>query len=776
MRDFSAAVLKDERQMLTSPFRIKKHDLEWLLPLSGGVAFLLSSDTRNMTERLHTNPPTISESSSVSNAGLFALALAPAGLYWWGWRHDDSYTRETALLSVRATIDSLLTTELIGAVARRERPAVDNASGHFATGNFWNSSFPSHHAAVAWSLASVIAERYPGWMTQLGSYGIATAVSLSRVSGRQHFPSDVAVGSALGFLTGRYVAHQNHERGSREPLLATANEAVASSAPSVTSGTGQQTPLQGSSYVPADSWVYPALDRLAALGLIPSQISGMRPWTRRECLRQAREAQQRLEDSDAGLADSVHSEARQLVNGLLAEFPEGPAAPSIVLDSTYVRNGVIAGPLLNDSYHFGQTWANDLGRPFGRGWNSDTGFITRAESGRLFVFVRGEYQHAPGAEPYSLKTRELIASLDDNPLQPAKLNTATNRFRTIEAYAGVRIGNFDISLGKQSLYWGPTYDAPFSFSNNAEPTKNLKISTVSPIRLPSILRYLGEVRAEAVLGKLGGQMYTWRPWFNGAKISFKLTENLEIGLTRWSVFWGVGHPETLGSLLNNLTSTNSPRGSAGIGSSDPGDRKAGFDFRYRVPGLRNWLTIYTDSYSDDDPSPLAAPRRAAINPGIYLSHLPGLPKLDFRVEAPATTPFNGDHGGTFLYYNDSYHMSNTNYGYLLGSPVGRDGRAAEAWSRYWFSARDKLQLGYRQFKGSAYFVPGGITQTDATLQDTFDLSKNLYATVSLQYERFFIPALYSLPKHNVSATLQLTWEPNSDLLKEIFVRPEKKQN
>ncbi|MBV8435928.1 MAG: phosphatase PAP2 family protein [Silvibacterium sp.] len=753
VRNFSLAVIGDQRQILTSPLHIKKRDLEWVLPLSAGVAFLAASDTRNMTERLHTNPSSQSESAKISNAGLVSLTAVPAALYYWGWRHDDTYSTNTALLSARAAIDSFLTTELIGAIARRERPAYDNASGHLETASALNSSFPSHHAAVAWALASVVADRYPGWLTQVGAYGIATAVSLSRISANQHFPSDVVVGSALGFLIGRYVAHQDHAPGSQEPLLATDNPPADSEPPASESG---------STYLQIDSWVYPALDRLAALGLIPSQISGLRPWTRTEVQRQIAEAQEQLDENSTHLGSAVRNEAMQLLEQLHREFPEGNAArPSIVLDSLYARNGIIAGPALNDSYHFGQTWANDFGRPFSRGWNSQEGFITRAESGHFFAFVRGEYQHAPGQDPYSLQTRELIASLDSNPVQLAKPYSDTNRFRTIEAYAGVHLGDFDFSVGKQSLYWGPAYDAPFSFSNNAEPTKNAKLSTVNPIRLPGVLSHLGDIRAEAVMGKLGGQSYTWRPWFNGIKISFKLTENLELGFTRWSVLWGVGHPETIGTLIKNFTSTSSPLGNAGIGRNDPGDRKAGFDFRYRIPGLRNWLTLYSDSYSDDDPSPLAAPRRAAISPGLYLTHVPGIPKLDFRVEAPGTTPFHGDQGGQFLYYNNQYHSSNTNYGYLLGSPVGRDGRAIEGWSRYWFNSRDTLEAGYRQFKGSAYFVPGGITQSDATLKQTFDLSKNLYANISLQYERFYVPVLAGAPRRNVSAILQFTWEPTS---------------
>src|SRR5260370_16624760 len=38
-------------------------------------------------------------------------------------------------------------------------------------------------------------------------------------------------------------------------------------------------PVAGSTYVPIDSWIYPALDRLQALGYINYSYGGLRPWT-----------------------------------------------------------------------------------------------------------------------------------------------------------------------------------------------------------------------------------------------------------------------------------------------------------------------------------------------------------------------------------------------------------------------------------------------------------------------------------------------------------------
>jgi hypothetical protein len=231
-----------------------------------------------------------------------------------------------------------------------------------------------------------------------------------------------------------------------------------------------------------------------------------------------------------------------------------------------------------------------------------------------------------------------------------------------------------------------------------------------------------------------------------------------MGFTRWSIFWGVGHPITLASFLRNFTSLNSPHGSVGVGANDPGDRKGGFDFRYRIPGLRNWLTVYSDSYSDDDPSPLAAPRRAAIAPGLYLTHVPGIPQLDFRVEAPSTQLMGLDQGGQFIYFNGQYRSGNTNYGDLLGNSVGRDGRALEGWTTWWFSARSKVTLGYRELKGSSRFLPGGSTQADATIKASWKLADGWYVGPMFQYERFWIPLLGG-PRRNLSGWWQVIWEP-----------------
>ena len=109
-------------------------------------------------------------------------------------------------------VDSLVVDEVLKAVSMRERPTVDNARGKFfQTSVGLDSSFPSTHSIIAWSSAAVIASEYDGAMTEITAYGLATGLSITRILARQHFPSDVLVGSAVGWMVGHYVFRKHHK-------------------------------------------------------------------------------------------------------------------------------------------------------------------------------------------------------------------------------------------------------------------------------------------------------------------------------------------------------------------------------------------------------------------------------------------------------------------------------------------------------------------------------------------------------------------------------------
>ncbi len=790
-------ILLDQKAIWTSPLHIKPIDAVWLLPLGAVTGTMIGSDQHTMNSLIHINADDQNFFKNLSNVGVGALGVMPASMYLWGLTKEAPQARETGLLSGEALVDSLAVSEAIQLMTLRERPDVDHAKGSFFTSSPLDASFPSNHAAAAWAMASVMGDEYPGWLMRTAVYGLATTVSVSRVLSEQHFPSDVLIGSATGWLIGHYVyrAHHNftlnpfdtrpmpgdlgvpRNRDTQSPSLHYPPNPIDNRPPESRPLSDDTDPdTIGSTNVPMDSWIYPALERLGAMGFIPDQNSGVRPWTRLECLRQLREAENLSSQKD-GFSPSLLREAARLIPDLHAELESEPLYyESISFESAYARYGTIAGPALQDSFHFGQTWWNDFGRPLGRGSSAVAGFSFRAHDGRLFFYDREELQHSPGNPAESPETNALINTLDrfppggdgDPTILPIPARAAFDHIGALELYGGVAFAGNALSLGKQELYWGPTTTGPLAFSSNAEPTYNLRFVSTRPHPLPFIPSF-GTYRFDIVLGKLSGHSYPERPWYNGQKVSLNFGEALELGFTRWSIFWGVDHPITFHSFKDNVFSFNSTGDYMGIGSAaygdrtDPGDRKSNFDFTWRLPFLNKLVTLYADAYSDDDPSPLAAPRRALWNPGIYFARLPFLPHMDLRVEAVSSEGLFKDFGGQHYYINNQYLDGNTNKGFILGNAIGRDARAIEGRTSYWFSSRSRVEAGYRQNKGGTEFLPGGATVTDGFVNAYYAINRNWQAQFFTQYERFLVPSYMPGSHHNTSGWLQLSWNPELHL-------------
>src|SRR5438552_974177 len=404
-RDF----LGDQEQIWTSPAKLRFSDTEWLVPLSGITAGLFVTD-RDFSTHLSQNPSTISHYKTLSNAGVGALIGGAGGMWLLGHaRHNDHWS-ETGFLAGEAALNSLVAVESFKYSLRRERPYQGDGSGSFFQRS--GTSFPSEHSAAAWSVAGVIAHEYPGPFTKIMAYGLASLVDISRIRGHQHFPSDVLVGSVIGNLVAQNIYSRRHD-----PQLGGAEWRSISQ---IFRGDGNTSPAnQGSPYVPLDSWIYPAFDRLIALGMIDSGFSGVRPWTRSECARILGEATERI---DGGPAEA--QKTYQLLETEFREELEGASTGSPFrgrLESVYTRSTEIAGePLsLADGFTFGQTLANDFGRPYERGFNSVTGFSAWTTSGRWVVYVRGEYQQSPSAPALSESARLIVVRGNSFPEPPA---------------------------------------------------------------------------------------------------------------------------------------------------------------------------------------------------------------------------------------------------------------------------------------------------------------------------------------------------------------------
>jgi len=208
-RDFAAVA--------TSPVRWKSADLLTFAAVLGTGAILYGFDRdvydwvqANRSETSIDASPVISK---FGNGGYLTAFIA--ALYAGGEAFDEPGLRRTALLSLESFLTASVLTFGLKAVAGRARPYAGESSASFHPFSFQSRyvSFPSGDAAGAFAVATAIARETPGVAVDILAYTLAGLVAVYRVHDRKHWPSDVFVGSALGYFVASKISALN-KRGS----------------------------------------------------------------------------------------------------------------------------------------------------------------------------------------------------------------------------------------------------------------------------------------------------------------------------------------------------------------------------------------------------------------------------------------------------------------------------------------------------------------------------------------------------------------------------------
>lgn len=200
---------EDDKGNFTSPLRLQPKDADWLAPLGAatGLAFAYDADA---AQAAGVDPGRADTANTIADFGsFFATGGESAGIYFLGLARTNPKLAETGRLGAEAVIDSGTVTLVLKLATNRQRPRQGNGRGDFwpyGTDHWeWDSSFPSDHATASMALARVLAGEYPRWYVIAPAYGFAETIGISRILANQHFPSDVLIGQAIGFLTGSYV-------------------------------------------------------------------------------------------------------------------------------------------------------------------------------------------------------------------------------------------------------------------------------------------------------------------------------------------------------------------------------------------------------------------------------------------------------------------------------------------------------------------------------------------------------------------------------------------
>ncbi len=533
----------------------------------------------------------------------------------------------------------------------------------------------------------------------------------------------------------------------------------------------------GSAYINDDDTIYPMALRLYSLGYLDTAFISMRPWTRRSLLHMLENSRGAIEAGGNEQAMEIYA---KLMSYLAVEIPgpEGTLGNAMTrgkvygLDTVYERAMGISGLTLRDSYHLGQTIANDYGRPYEAGFNNLTGFSTLNEWGRFSLSVRGEYQHSPSAPGYSLALAQYDSNLDFIPFQPPNQPQSTipwgpirsvNPFRLQEATLSYHVLGHEFSAGKSDAWLGPAYGGSMAWSNNAENIYSFRINRVDPFFIPYLSKVTGPLRYDFFVGSLKGHSQPNDPWVHSEMFAFRPTNNFEFTFQRTVIWGGEGHvPVTFGTFFRSFFSTQDTAGSPASKSNrnDPGARFSDFSFSWRLPFLRNYVTLYTDSIAHDDVTPVSAPRRAAYRPGLYLAQIPGLRKMDLRVEAASTdTSTLRSQGGEFNYFEIIQLQGYTNKGFIMGDWIGREAKGGDAWLTYHLSPNEWVQVSYLNKKTPKDFIQGGTTQNQFKAEVVKRLRPDVELNAWYQYEKWKAPIYVLTPQNNNIFTVQVKFFP-----------------
>jgi membrane-associated phospholipid phosphatase len=112
-------------------------------------------------------------------------------------------------LELEALVSTFLIYTPMQFAAGRQRPGEGNGYGDFGRHHNVDTSFPAGHPMFTIAMASVAAHEYPKPWVEALAYGAAAAVMGGRLLGRDHWSSDVFVGSALGYFIGSHVFHSH---------------------------------------------------------------------------------------------------------------------------------------------------------------------------------------------------------------------------------------------------------------------------------------------------------------------------------------------------------------------------------------------------------------------------------------------------------------------------------------------------------------------------------------------------------------------------------------
>lgn len=381
----------------------------------------------------------------------------------------------------------------------------------------------------------------------------------------------------------------------------------------------------GSVHVPVGSWVYRALDRLEAEGLIKSGLLDSRPLTRSEVARLVREA-------EASARGPSHTNI--MLGRLVREFPEyessGQASylkPVDFVNLRYLYSDGAPGFFNN----------NNKGDRFEEGSNYRVGFASHARVGNALTFYfNPELRYPDGSADRDIE------------------------IESVEAYASLTLYNVEVTAGRESLWWGPGRHGALLISSNPRPFDLVKITNPEPFLLP----FVGLFRFTVFATRLEEGRHIPRPYLAGLRLELKPHPALQLGFSRTAMFGGEGRSVDLGTIWDVITARNENEH-----GEEPGNQLGAIDLKLTLPFEAQPIVLYGELGGEDEAGWL--PSRTGYIAGIYLPRVFMVPDLALRAEY--ATNYIGAHVD-YWYTHHIYKTGYTYHGSVIGHHMGTEAK------------------------------------------------------------------------------------------------------
>ena len=201
---------KDSAALVTAPFHWDRDDASRAIGAGVVIGGLIAADP-SIYRGIQDARSDFTDSVSAATTGFGAggAVWTAGGLLCIGLISGQNGIRDMGRDSLETlTLTSVLTHFVLKPTFGRWRPFESNGTNRFEPFSGHNS-FPSGHAVYAWSVASVVAMRAPGWIIPTIAYGLATVVAFDRVNDQQHFMGDVVAGAFFATATGRFLVRRH---------------------------------------------------------------------------------------------------------------------------------------------------------------------------------------------------------------------------------------------------------------------------------------------------------------------------------------------------------------------------------------------------------------------------------------------------------------------------------------------------------------------------------------------------------------------------------------